>query len=395
MRIVRLELRDFRSYEHLVVGFPAGTSVLIGRNAQGKTNLLEAVHYLAGGSSHRVAADQPLVRRGAEAAIIRAVALTDAGRTLNVEYELRPGGRSRARVGGQQQARAGDAIGLVRSVLFAPEDVGVVRGDPADRRRFLDELLTARRPAYGAARTGYDRILRQRNALLRGARQRGDHPGETLGTWTAALVAAGSALLAARIALVHALAGPTRRAYEDLLGSRPSAQVDVGLCYQLSTGRRVDGREGGGVPDPQDLAIELYEGLEEMAEAEYERGITLAGPHRDDLVIELGGLPAKGFASQGETWSLLLALRLAGREVLYEVGDEPIVLLDDVFAELDDERRERLAAHCRRFGQVLVTGAVDDDVPLDGPRFRVQEGTVIVPPEMAQDAERASEMDGR
>jgi DNA replication and repair protein RecF len=274
-----------------------------------------------------------------------------------------------------------DAIGLLRAVLFAPEDVQLVRGDPADRRRFLDDLLTQRRPAYHAARQEYDRVLRQRNALLRASRGRSSPPGATLDTWTDALVSAGSALLAARVAAVHALTGPTATAYADLLPDDAGAASDVELAYQLSTGRRITGDPSKGVPDPAALAVELRAGLDGRRGQELDRGVTLEGPHRDDLVLALSGLPAKGFASHGETWSLVLALRLASREVLYEVGDEPVVLLDDVFAELDEERRDRLAAHCRRFGQVLVTAAVADDVPLDGPRYQVRDHTIFAPEE--------------
>jgi DNA replication and repair protein RecF len=380
----QLELTDFRSYRTASVRFQPGANVLVGRNAQGKTNVLEAIFYLAGGSSHRTSSDVPLVRAGAEAAIIRARVHTDANRELLIEYELRPGGRNRARVGGQTQTRVRDAIGLLRAVLFAPEDVQIVRGDPADRRRFLDDLLTQRRPAYHAARQEYERVLRQRNALLRTARGRGTRPGATLDTWTDALVAAGSAVLAARIAVVHALAGPTAQAYADLLAGDVGAAAPVGLEYQLSTGRRVTGSSGEGMPVPGELAAELRAGLGELFDAELDRGVTLAGPHRDDLLLTLSDLPAKGFASHGETWSLVLALRLASREVLFEVGDEPVVLLDDVFAELDEYRRDRLASHCRRFGQVLVTAAVNDDVPLEGPRYAVRDRAIIVPPEFVE-----------
>jgi DNA replication and repair protein RecF len=377
----QLELVDFRAYPRVDVAFLSGPNVLVGRNAQGKTNVLEAVYYLAAGSSHRTSSDGPLVRSGCDAAIIRVDARTDAGRPLRIEYELRPGGRSRARVGGQAQQRAREAIGLLRAVMFAPEDVQLVRGDPSERRRFLDDLLTQRRPAYHAARQEYERVLRQRNALLRTTRGRGPPPSSMLDTWTDALVSAGAAVLAARIAAVHALAGPTARAYADLVAGDAHPQAHVRLDYQLSTGRQVVGDPAEGVPDPADLAAELRAGLDERLPSELERGVTLAGPHRDDLGLTLSDLPAKAFASHGETWSLVLALRLASREVLFEVGDEPVVLLDDVFAELDEERRRRLARHCDRFGQVLVTAAVADDVPLDGPRYAVRDRRIIPPPE--------------
>lgn len=402
MFLERLELVDYRSYATLALSVGPGAQVFVGPNAQGKTNVLEAVHYLAIGSSHRVAADAPLVRQGAEAAVIRAIARLDAhpdparsdgrsdeGHQLRVELELRPGGRNRARLNGQQQPRSRDVIGAIRSVLFAPEDLALVRGDPADRRRFLDDLLGQRRAAYKAARAEYDRIVRQRNALLRELRVTGG-PADSLEVWTDALANAGAALLAARIAAVHALAGPCEAAYRDLVVSSPQREASgaVGLAYELSTGRTVTAQPGSGVPDPAELAAELRAGLVERARAERERGLTLVGPHRDELVLSLNGMPAKGYASHGELWSLALALRLASRDVLADVGEEPIVLLDDVFAELDDQRRDRLARRCATFEQVLVTAAVDDDVPLAGPRFQVRESTVIPPP--AASTEKAS-----
>ncbi len=394
MHLALLELSDWRSYPSARVELGPGVRVFVGPNAQGKTNLLEAVHYLAVGSSHRVSSDAPLVRTGAEAAIIRAVAITDAtpgagfegngssvGRKLTVELELRPGGRSRARLNGVPQPRLREAIGRIRSVLFAPEDLSLIRGDPAERRRFLDDLLTQRRPAYAAAKQDYERVLRQRNALLKQARSGANSGFEaTLHTWTEALVRSGAALIAARIALIHALAGPAAEAYAELVSASTGNASDVGLVYELSTGRSVPAEPGAGVPDAGELAGELAEGLTELSRSERERGVTLAGPHRDDLQLRLGELPAKGFASHGESWSLALALRLASREVLREVGEDPVVLLDDVFAELDEGRRLKLAQRCETFEQVLVTAAVDADVPLAGPRHQVRVGAVAPTP---------------
>lgn len=381
MHLEALELVDYRSYRVARLALGPGVRVFVGPNAQGKTNLLEAIGYLAVGASHRVATEAPLVRSGAQAAVIRATARVDeadgGGRALTVEYELRPGGRNRSRVNGQPQQRPRDAVGHIRSVLFAPEDLGLVRGDPAERRRFLDDLLGQRRPAYGAGRTEYERVLRQRNAVLRAGRGTGALD-PTFAVWTDALVNTGATLLAARIAAVHALAGPAQEAYADLVADSPSREATgvLELGYELSTGRSVRADVGGGVPDPAELAGELRDGLARLERAERERGMTLAGPHRDDLSLALNGLPAKGYASQGETWSVALALRLASRAVLCEVGEEPVVLLDDVFAELDERRRVRLAARCASFEQVLVTAAVEADVPLAGPRHRVRAGTV-------------------
>ncbi|MGM0817825.1 MAG: DNA replication/repair protein RecF [Actinomycetota bacterium] len=380
MHLEQLSVVDWRSYASADVALGPGVRVLLGPNAQGKTNLLEAVHYLATGASHRVASDAPLVRSGAPAAVLRAQArVGEDARRATIELEIRPGARSRAQVNGQPQRRVADAVGIVRAVLFAPEDLALVRGDPADRRRFLDGLLAQRRPAYAAARGEYERVLRQRNQLLKDARRRATGADATLSDWTDALARAGATLLAARIAVVHALAGPTAAAYRELLAgpAGPEAADDVALAYESSTGRRIPAEPSAGVPDPAELVEELRVALAERADEEVDRGITLVGPHRDELALAIGDLPARGYASHGECWSLALALRLASREVLREVGDEPIVVLDDVFAELDATRRARLAERCRGFEQVLISAAVDDDVPLDGARYRVRAGTVI------------------
>jgi DNA replication and repair protein RecF len=383
----RLELIDVRSYAHAELDLPAGVSVLVGPNAQGKTNLLEAVQRAATGGSHRVASDQPLVRVGAEHGVVRCVVQTDEGRHRTLELEV-GGGRRRTRIDGQDVRRASDAFGVLRVVLFAPEDVAIVRGDPGERRRFLDDLLAQRRPAFAAARAEYDRVLRQRNQLLKQARSLGGAAREaaaaTLGVWTEALVTHGTQILAARLAAVHALAGPVDAFYREL-ADRPEP---IRLTYRSSSAEDVVGHADGGVPDPGPVAAALRARLEEVADDEMARGQTLAGPHRDDLVLEIGALPARGYASHGEVWSLALACKLATEQVLGEVGDRPVVLLDDVFAELDTTRRDRLAAACGRFDQVLVTAAVEEDVPLAGARIdvRLVDGVSSVSPRGAAGA---------
>lgn len=395
-RLTRLVLADFRNYEAADVAFGAGPTILVGPNAQGKTNLVEALHYLAVGRSHRVATDAPLVRDGAEAGIVRAVVGADDGRERRVELEIRPRGRNRVRVDGQARERLRDAFGVVRAVLFAPEDLGLVRGDPSQRRTFLDDVLGQRRPAYLAARQDYERTLRQRNTLLKDTRTRGGAPDPSLEAWTEALAHSGATVLAARIAAVHALATPTAQAYRTLVAGDAgtedpalSASPEAHLSYHLSTGRVVRADASEGVPDPGALAEELRDGFAERAREELDRATTLVGPHRDDLVLHVGDLPAKGYASHGESWSLALALRLASREMLHEIGDEPIVLLDDVFAELDTRRRTRLAELCRGFEQVIVTTAVDEDVPLGGARYQVRAGA-ITPPQASPAGREAS-----
>ena len=381
MLLERLELVDVRSYDRAVLDLGPGVTVLVGPNAQGKTNLLEAAVRVSTGGSHRVANDGPLVRAGADGGVIRASIRTDEGRRRTVELELgSPGGRrGRTRVDGQDVRRATEATGVLRTVLFAPEDIAIIRGDPTERRRFLDDLLAQRRPAFAAARSEYDRVLRQRNQLLKQARglsgSARDAAASTLEVWTDQLVSSGTQVLAARIAAVRALAGPVDAAYRDL-ADRPEP---IGLRYRSSIGVEVDGHtppdpEVGGdgrVPETAPLADAMRAALEEVAASERQRGVTLVGPHRDDLELSIGPLPSRGYSSHGEAWSLALSLKLATEAVLGEVGDRPVVLLDDVFAELDARRRERLAAACEGFDQVLVTAAVEDDVPLAGRRVDV------------------------
>lgn len=380
MHLEELHLVDVRSYATADVTFRPGVSVLVGPNGQGKTNLLEAIHRVATGGSHRVSSDTPLVRvAGGDIGVVRAVMHTDEGRRRTVELELGTGRRTRTRVDGQDVRRSADAVGVLRAVLFAPEDLSIVRDDPGQRRRFLDDLLVQRRPAFAATRSDYDRVLRQRNALLRrmgagshgrsGAAAAGD-PEDTLAVFDDQLVRLGATLVAARIAAVNALAAPVDRAYRHV-ADRPEA---VTMTYEASTGESTVGETAAGVPDPAPLADQLRAGLERVRADERRRGTTLVGPHRDELELRIGALPARGYASHGETWSLTLALKLGVHEVVGEVGDDPVVLLDDVFAELDETRRSRLAAACEAFDQVIVTAAVDDDVPLAGPRYDVTLG---------------------
>lgn len=377
MRLASLQLLDVRNYERLDLELRAGVSVFVGPNAQGKTNLLEAINYLALGRSHRVSNDQALVRAGTDAAVIRAEAFTDSGQPVQVSLELKQG-RNRAQLNGQPQSRISDAFGLIRSVMLAPEDLILVRGDPGDRRRFLDDLLGGRRATYVGIRSDLDRALAQRNAILKDARTTGRLARDVLEVWTDTYVNTAGPVLAARIAAVHALAEPVREAYADLVADSPSHDVDrlPVLRYDLSHGREVMGQTGEAIPDPAELAAELRQVLAESESDEIRRGMTLAGPHRDELFLGIGDLPAKGYASHGEQWSMALALKLASHSVIAEVGDSPVVLLDDVFAELDDHRRGRLAARCAAFDQVLVTSAVGSEVTMEAVRFDVRGGTV-------------------
>ena len=377
MHVTHLSLTDFRSYPTAEVPLDPGVTALVGPNGQGKTNLVEAVGYVATLGSHRVSTDAPLVRLGAQRAVVRA-AIARAGRSTLVELELVPGGANRARVNRAPVPRAREVLGVLRTVLFAPEDLVLVKGDPVGRRRFLDELLVALAPRFAGVRSDYDRVLRQRNALLKSAGAtiragRGDV--RTLDVWDSHLAEAGAELLAARLHLVDDLTPYVRNAYAAV--SR--AVTDVDLRYRSGLGDDV----GDGPPPGRDeLRDRLLEAMARSRATELDRGVSLVGPHRDELVLSLGPFPARGYASHGECWSLALALRLAGYELLRAdaaAGDgEPVLVLDDVFAELDAGRRRRLAELVSGAEQVLVTAAVPEDVPdsLAGARIDVADGEV-------------------
>ncbi|MFB7179615.1 DNA replication/repair protein RecF [Streptomyces sp. NPDC056257] len=375
MHVSHLSLADFRSYARAEVPLDPGVTAFVGPNGQGKTNLVEAIGYLATLGSHRVSADAPLVRMGADRAIIRA-AVTQGERQQLVELELNPGRANRARINRSSQVRPRDVLGIVRTVLFAPEDLALVKGDPGERRRFLDELVTARSPRMAAVRSDYERVLKQRNTLLKSAAMARRHGGRsmdmsTLDVWDQHLARAGAELLAQRLDLIATLLPLADKAYEQLApGGGP-----LGLAYKSSAGEPVD---NGTARTREALYEVLLAALAEVRKQEIERGVTLVGPHRDDVVLRLGELPAKGYASHGESWSYALALRLASYELLRSEGSEPVLILDDVFAELDARRRERLAELVAPGEQVLVTAAVDDDVPgvLVGTRFAVSGGEV-------------------
>jgi DNA replication and repair protein RecF len=367
-----LSLVDFRSYSQAEVALEPGPSVLIGPNGQGKTNLVEALGYLASLGSHRVAADAPLVRHGAERAVVRA-SVVRADRELLVEIEICPGRANRARLARAPVPRPREILGVLRTVLFAPEDLSLVKGDPSDRRRFLDDLLVARSPRYAGVRADYDRVLKQRNALLKtaGAARRAGDAGDlrTLDTWDAHLARHGSELLAGRMELVERLRPLIGNAYDAVSEGTGPATVD----YKCSLDDDLDHGADRAV-----LGAALLAALARLRRQEVERGVSLVGPHRDDLQLSLGDFPARGYASHGECWSYALALRLASCDLLRADGAEPVLVLDDVFAELDAGRRQRLAELVGGAEQLLVTAAVAGDVPedLQGARFDVAEGQV-------------------
>lgn len=382
MYVRHLQVTDFRSWPLLDLPLEPGVTVLVGPNGRGKTNLLEALGYVATLDSHRVSSDTPLVRRGTQRALVRALVVNE-GRELTVELEISPGKSNRARINRGALGRPRDALGILRTVLFSPEDLALVRGDPAERRRFLDDLLVLSAPRYAGVRADYDRVLRQRNALLktvgkRSAAQVDPYALSTLDVWDKHLAEFGSELLAARLNLVADLAPHTSAGYATLAPESDTATI----AYRSSLAGALPaeyGRAEGRRADPETLHDAVLESLVESRDADLERGISLIGPHRDELELCLGDGPAKGYASQGESWSFALALRLASYELLRGQGGEPVLLLDDVFAELDSKRRAALVAVAARAEQVLVTAAVAEDVPaeLAATRYIVTEDGVV------------------
>ena len=382
MHLTRLALTDFRSYPALSLELGPGVTTFRGPNGEGKTNLVEAVGYLATLGSHRVASDAPLVRRGAERAVLRG-AVTGAQGDALVEIELNPGRANRVRLNRAPMPRPRDILGALRTVLFAPEDLALVKGDPGERRRFLDELLIASAPRYAGVRADYERVLKQRTALLKSAGSKGHLRGQareamttTLDAWDGQLARAGAPLLAGRMRLVAALRPHVAAAYEAVSGS-PAGEA-CGMFYRSSALNTNDEFENVTDPEPAVLETALLKALAAVRSSELERGVCLVGPHRDELELSVSGMPARGYASHGESWSLALALRLASFALLREGREDPVLILDDVFAELDAGRRDRLAALVAGAEQVLITAAVPADVPavLDGARFTVSAGTV-------------------
>lgn len=337
--------------------------MFVGPNGFGKTNLIEALWYSTTLGSHRVGTDAPLVRAGAGRAVVSTIVVNE-GRECAVDLEIAAGRANKARLNRSPVRSTREVIGVLRAVLFAPEDLALVRGDPAERRRYLDDLATVRRPRIAAVRADYDKVLRQRTALLKslgGARYRAADQSalDTLGAWDSRLAEHGADLMAARMELIEELAPEVEKAYQLLApGSRPAS-----ISYRPSLDAQWT---AGGIAGDRDLLeAALLSALAARRAAELERGMCLVGPHRDDIELRLGEQPAKGFASHGESWSFAVALRLAAYELLRSDGGDPVLLLDDVFAELDTTRRRALAGVAESAEQVLVTAAVLEDIPAD------------------------------
>jgi DNA replication and repair protein RecF len=355
VHLTRLALTDFRSYESADVALGPGVTTFTGPNGAGKTNLIEAAYYVATFGSHRVSADVAMIRQGADRAILRA-GLKSQARDSLVEIELNSGRANRVRLNRVPLTRPKDALGTLQCVLFAPEDLAIVKGDPSERRRFLDDLLVASRPRYAGVRADYERVVKQRSALLKSARAAGRYQPPGLEVWDDQLIEKGTELTEGRLRLVETLRPLVTTSYAEVA----SDSRDASVSYR-------QGSERSAVFDPEPDPVKLAEGLraslERLRHAELERGVCLAGPHRDELELRIGELPARGYASHGESWSLALALRLAGFGLLRADGEDPVLMLDDVFAELDAGRRDRLAELASGAEQVIVTAAVPADVP--------------------------------
>ena len=375
MWVQSLSLTDLRSYKQVDCTLQRGVTTFVGSNGQGKTNLVEAIGYLATLGSHRVATDAPLVRTGATQGIIRCEVVNDE-RVIMIELAINPGAANKARINRSPVPKVRDVLGLLRTVLFAPEDLALVKGDPSERRRFLDDLLVQRTPRLAGTRSDYERTLKQRNALLKSSsiarRSASTEMLRTLEVWDEQLAAFGSELVAARISLLDDLINLGREKYSFISGDDETL---FGMKYVSALG--VD------TPlllDRESWKLAILDAIRNKRKEELDRGLTLIGPHRDDILLTLGQMPAKGYASHGESWSIALALRLASFDLLRADGVDPVLILDDVFAELDVSRRQRLAEQVSTATQVLITAAVDMDIPesLQGVKFSVDAGTVTL-----------------
>ena len=375
MWVQSLSLTDLRSYKQVDCTLQRGVTTFVGSNGQGKTNLVEAIGYLATLGSHRVATDAPLVRTGATQGVIRCEVVND-DRVIMIELAINPGAANKARINRSPVPKVRDVLGLLRTVLFAPEDLALVKGDPSERRRFLDDLLVQRAPRLAGTRGDYERTLKQRNALLKSSsiarRSSSNEMLRTLEVWDEQLAAFGSELVAARISLLDDLRNLGRDKYTFISGD---VETLFGMKYVSALGVNAPL-----LTDRESWRMAILEAINEKRKEELDRGLTLIGPHRDDILLTLGKMPAKGYASHGESWSIALALRLASFDLLRADGVDPVLILDDVFAELDVSRRQRLAEQVSAATQVLITAAVDMDIPesLNGVKFSVNSGTVTL-----------------
>lgn len=371
VHVARLALHDFRSYASVDLELSPGVSAFIGSNGQGKTNIVEAVDYMSRLESHRVSSDQALVRVGAPVAVVRC-SVVKQDRSALLELEITPGKSNKARINRGALPRTRDLAGVLRTVIFSPEDLALVKGDPSDRRRFLDSLLVVQSPRLAGVKSDYERVLKQRNTLLKSARGKRNVDVATLDIWDEKLIATGSELILRRLSLIDELSPYLADAYRNVAADAPEHRRLAKAVYSSTV-------------SPLDSTMTIDQVRQAFADCvakrrsdELERGVSLVGPHRDELVLSIGELPAKGYSSHGESWSFALALKLASFELLRADGDDPVLILDDVFAELDEKRRQHLAQWMASAEQVLMTAAVANDVPSEvgGQNFYVANGQV-------------------
>lgn len=407
MRVAHLSLSDFRNYRSAEVSFKPGLNLIVGRNGQGKTNLAEAITYFANLSSHRVTSESALIRSGADAAVAR-MRVSALDREVLLEAQINRDKPNRAQVN-RNSVRPRELTRWFSSVLFAPEDLSLVRGDPSTRRRFLDEAVVSRNPVLSSVLSDYDKVVRQRTALLKSVRT-GSNRGSidsTLDVWDSQLIELGTTIMLARRALVLGVQEPLRQGYAAVVQHDHRPRISLLESVQQSREKARVSRETSGLgashldSNAGDLAQSVHiphnassresvsretlsrdfrAALDQVRRQEFERAVTLVGPHRDDALFELNDLPVKGYASHGESWSFALALRLSMATLLREElpSGDPVIILDDVFAELDVRRREALMSEVVKFEQVIVTAAVEEDLPKgDWHRIRIDSGTVL------------------
>jgi DNA replication and repair protein RecF len=380
----RVKLTNFRNYESADIEFSSGVNLIYGPNGQGKTNLVEALNFFAGLDSHRVAGQTPLIKQGKSTAII-SLELSHEDRDLLLEYEINSDSINRARLNKSQAAKPKDILGYLNSVIFAPEDLDIVKRDPTNRRSFLDQLIIQFNPRMHGVYSDYDRVLKQRNTLLKSARATGTIGDglSTLDAWDQALIKNGTEIIAARVSITGKLFPGLVTNYKNIAKSNNEPSMFIRSSVVATSQLDQDDLETQdllGTIDKEEISALFNAKLASVRPKELERGITMVGPHRDDLQLNLGSLPAKGYASHGESWSYALALKLASLEILKQesrLGD-PILILDDVFAELDKDRREKLSDLVQQNEQVLITAAVIEDVPenLLARKFQVDSGKV-------------------
>ena len=363
MHLSHLSLKNFRSYSELDLPLHKGITVFLGRNGEGKTNIVEAIMYMAFLSSHRTAGDQPLVKLGESSAYTRAK-VQHPDREILVEFEINADKANRARINQNPVRSQKELFGLVQCIYFSPEDLDLVRGDPSERRRFIDQIVTLRSPRLAGVITDYERAVRQRNALLKTRSN-----NSSLESWDQQVAKFGAEIIAARITLLEEFTPLFTKIYANISPEKPAS-----IKYKSS------------IENPSTVLQENYDSIiqkmSELRGQELERGLTLVGPHRDDLLLHLGNHLVKGYASHGESWSIALSLKLAAYELLINEGSKPILILDDVFSELDEERREQLVSLAKSAEQTIITVAVESDLPKDlqGSTYIVKNGSVKIVP---------------